>query len=65
MIGDNDEISLLAPPLKVMLGSYLDGGRKSKGERYDGLVVGNVEKLSGPKAFDLKGSKLSVGPPVL
>ena len=65
VIGDDYEIGFLTPPLEVVFSSYLDGGRKSKGEGYNGLVVGDVEELSGSKAFVLKGSKLSVKPPVL
>ena len=65
VVGDDYEISFLTPPLEVVFSSYLDGRRKSKGKGYDGLVVGNVEELSGSKAFVLKGSKLSVRPPVL
>ena len=65
MIGDNDEIGLFTPPLEVMFSGYLDGGGESKGKRYNGFVMGDMEELSGPKAFVLKCSKLSIGPPVL
>ena len=65
VIGDDDKISLLAPPLKVMLSGYLNRRREGKGERDDGFVMGNVAELGGSKAFILKGSKLLIRPPVL
>ena len=55
MVGDDDKIGFLAPPLEVVFSGYLDRRRESKGERYDGFVVSNVEELSGPKAFVQKG----------
>ena len=65
VVGDNDKIGLLAPPLEVMFSGYLNRRGEGKRKRYDGLVVGNVEELSGSKAFVLKGSKLLIRPPVL
>ena len=48
-----------------MFSSYLNRRGKGKGEGNDGLIMSNVEKLGGLETFVLKGSKLSIGPPVL
>ena len=61
---DDNEVGLLAPPLKVMFSSYLNWGGKSKRKGNDGLIVGNMEELGGLEAFILKSSKLSIRPPV-
>ena len=63
--GDNYKIGFLAPPLKVMLSGNLNRRGESKGERNNGLIVSDMEELSGPKAFVLKGPELSIRPPVL
>ena len=65
VIGDDDEVGLLAPPLKIMLSGHPNRRWEGKGERYDGFVMGNVEELGRSKAFILKSSKLSIRPPVL
>ena len=63
--GDNYKIRLLAPPLEVVFSGYLNRRGEGKREGDDGFIVGNVEELGGSKAFVLKGSELSVRPPVL
>ena len=62
---DNNMISLLGPPLEVMLCSYLDRRGERKGEGDDGFVVSKMEQLTGPETLVLKGSELPVRPPIL
>ena len=63
--GEDDEIIFLSSPLEVMFQADLDGSGVSKGGGNNGFIVRNVEQLGGIEAFVLKGSQLSIGPPVL
>ena len=63
--GKDDKIIFLSSPLKVMLRPDLDGSGMSEGGGNDGFVVHDMEQLGRFEAFVLKGSQLSIGPPVL
>ena len=62
--GEDDEIIFLGPPLEVVLRADLNRSGVSKGGGDYRFVVHNVEKLGGGEAFVLKGSELSIGPPI-
>ena len=62
---DNDVIGLYGSPLEIVFGPNLNGGGECEGEGNDGFIICKVEQLTGPEAFILKGSELSIGPPVL
>ena len=53
---EDDEVSLLSPPLEIMLRTNLNRSGVGEGSGNNGLVIGNVEKLGRSKPFVLKGS---------
>ena len=55
---------LLMKPLKVMLRSYLDGSGFCKGKVCSRTIEGAMKELV-VREVRLKGSKLSIGPPIL
>ena len=63
--GEDDKIILLSPPLEVMLQANLNRSGVGKGGGNNGFVIGDVEELRRSKPFILKGSYLSIGPPIL
>ena len=62
--GDNGNPRFLVEPLKVVLRSYLDGGRFCEGEVGSRAIEGPMIKLLVRK-IGMEGSKLSIRPPVL
>ena len=62
---DNNMIGLYRSPLEIMFCPYLNGRGEREGEGDDGFIISKVEQLTRPETLVLKGSELSVRPPVL
>ena len=65
MEGEDDEIIFLSSPLEIVFRADLNRSGVSKGGGDNRFIVCNVEELGRSEAFILKGSQLSIGPPVL
>ena len=63
--GEDDEIIFLSSPLEVVFQANLNRSGVSKGSGDNGFIVRNVKELGRSEAFILKGTQLSIGPPIL